>query len=385
MHTATRMAVPWIEKMRHANPTAHLCGYGLYAPLNAGYLRSLGVESIFGGEFENALCSLARHLAAGQPKPAQPLISLDRIGFLTPDRAGLPPLSRYASVIHAGAKSPAGYTEASRGCKHLCRHCPVVPVYQGKFRVIPIDTVLADVEQQVTAGARHITFGDPDFLNGPTRARRLIEAFHARFPEITYDATIKIEHILRHRDLLPMLARTGCLFITSAVESVDDAVLALLAKGHTRAGFLEAIRLCRDAGLALSPTFIPFTPWTSLDGYRRLLATLVETEMSGNVAPVQFALRLLIPNGSPLLELDSVRGVTTGFDPASLTWRWLHPDPAVDRLSAALLALVAAFEKQNAPRETIFAAIWEKAHGRPPDFRLPARAAIPYLTEPWYC
>ena len=92
---------------------------------------------------------------------------------------------------------------------------------------------------------------------------------------------------------MPRLKETGCLFVTSAVESVDDAVLEKLEKGHTRADFLEVVRHFRAAGLALAPTFIPFTPWTTRESYRELLAVLLEQDLVENVAPIQLALRLL--------------------------------------------------------------------------------------------
>ena len=124
-----------------------------------------------------------------------------------------------------GTARVVGSTEATRGCKHLCRHCPIVPVYDGQFRVVPVDVVLADIRAQVAQGAMHVSFGDPDFFNGPTHARRIVEAFHREFPSVTYDAIIKVEHLLTHRELLPVLVETGCLFVTSAVESVDDDAL----------------------------------------------------------------------------------------------------------------------------------------------------------------
>ena len=62
----------------------------------------------------------------------------------------------------------------------------------------------------------------------------LVEAFHHQFPQITYDVTIKIEHLRKHEAHLPRLKETGCLFVISAVESLDDAVLDILDKGHTR-------------------------------------------------------------------------------------------------------------------------------------------------------
>src|SRR5262249_23235238 len=162
------------------------------------------------------------------------------------DRSGLPALARYATLqMPDGSRRVVGYTEASRGCKHVCRHCPVVPIYDGQFRIVQPDVVMADIAAQVRAGAQHITFAAPAFLNGPTHAMRIVEALNREHPAVSYDVTIKIEHLLAHRDLLSGLADTGCAFVTSAVESVDDRVLAILDKGHTRAGFVQAVGACR--------------------------------------------------------------------------------------------------------------------------------------------
>jgi radical SAM superfamily enzyme YgiQ (UPF0313 family) len=378
MHTATRLAVPVIERIQRINSTVRLCCYGLYAPLNESYLRKLGVQTILGGEFEPGLLALANGREVG------PVISLDRLQFLTPLRSGFPSLDKYAHLRINGTKKRAGYTEASRGCKHLCRHCPVVPVYQGAFRVVQPDAVLEDIRGQVAAGAQHITFGDPDFFNGPTHAIRIVETMHREFPELSYDATIKIEHLRKHRDLLPRLKDTGCLFVTSAVESVDDAVLEKLDKGHTRADFVEVTREVRSAGLTLAPTFIAFTPWTTRESYRELLATLVELDLTEHVAPIQLALRLLIPRGSRLLELGEIQTVITGFDEPALLYRWKHPDSTVDALAEQALKLAARKES----RKDIFRKLWNLvADGRPlpKNFDLMPRATIPYMDEPWYC
>jgi radical SAM superfamily enzyme YgiQ (UPF0313 family) len=377
MHTATRLAVKVIERVRRLNPAARLACYGLYAPLNEAYLRKLGVQTILGGEFEPDLVGLTN----GQ-QPMQ-RVSLDRLQFRTPVRADLPALEQYARLRINGTAKVAGYTEASRGCKHLCRHCPVVPVYQGAFRVVQPEVVLEDVRQQVAAGAEHISFGDPDFFNGPAHAMRIVDALHREFPALTYDATIKIEHLLKHRELLPRLKETGCLFVTSAVESVDDMVLRKLEKGHTRADFVELVGEFRGVGLILAPTFIAFTPWTTRESYRDLLAKLVELELVENVAPVQLALRLLIPGGSRLLELEDIRSVVTGFDEPALLHRWKHQDAEVDALAEQALKLAA----RKGSRREIFRSIWDLtcAAPLPEDFDLMPRATIPYMDEPWYC
>ena len=259
----------------------------------------------------------------------------------------------------------------------------MVPVYQGAFRIVQPDVVLEDIRRQVAGGAQHITFGDPDFFNGPTHAMRVIEMLHQEFPELSYDATIKIEHLRNHRDLLPRLKETGCLFVTSAVESVDDAVLEKLDKGHTRADFVEVVRDFRSAGLTFAPTFIAFTPWTTRRSYRELLATLVDLDLVENVAPIQLALRLLIPRGSLLLDLDEIQSVITGFDEPALLNRWKHPDPAMDALAEQALKLAA----KKSPRREIFRQLWALVADQPltENFDLMPRATIPYMDEPWYC
>ncbi len=399
MHTATRLAIALLPMIRALNPSAHLSAYGLYAPVNELHLRRLGIQTILGGEFEEGLASLMSRIRSGGANGAQvePVVSLARQKFLVPDRSDLVPLEKYARlVMPAGPSRAVGYTEASRGCKHLCRHCPIVPVYQGVFRVVDRDVVLEDIRRQVAAGAQHITFGDPDFFNGIGHALPLIEELHQAFPHLTYDVTIKIEHLLKHQDVLPTLRDTGCLFVTSAVESVDDAVLEKLDKHHTRADFLRVVDEFRGVGLTIQPTFVPFTPWTTLEGYCELLQTLREHDLIENVAPIQLAIRLLIPAGSRLLELPDVLEFVGPFDESELVYPWKNPDPRVDRLCEELQAIVHAGEKKNRSRRRIFERIEQATHASAglrgnallPETVMPilaSRAAIPYLNEPWYC
>jgi radical SAM superfamily enzyme YgiQ (UPF0313 family) len=384
MHTATRLALPVIDRLRRTRPDLSLCAYGLYAPLNQSLLREHGVDIVLGPEAEADLVAAAMPgLKPGRSEGP----GIPRLQFITPDRSGLPPLSRYASLqMPDGSQRIAGATEATRGCKHRCRHCPIVPVYDGQFRVVPVDVVLADIDHQVAAGAEHITFGDPDFFNGPTHARRLVEALHARHPQVSYDVTIKIEHVLRHRDLLPVLAATGCAFITSAVESVDDEILVKLDKGHTRADFIEACALAADHELILAPTFVAFTPWTTLDGYRHLLRIVADLDLIEHVSPVQWGLRLLVTYESRLLELPDVRELVGPFNARTLTYPWTHPDPRVDDLQMAIAAMVGVRAQES--RRDVFARVCEIANltsvARMVDAAIP-RATIPYLNEPWYC
>ncbi len=388
MHTATRLAVKLIPSLREKNPSARICCYGLYAPMNAEYLQSLGVEKLIGGEFERELVAWAGASPLNGAPPS--VVSLERLTFQLPDRAGLAPIEKYAHlVLPQGGYKVVGSTEASRGCKHLCRHCPIVPVYKGAFRIVPREVVMEDVRRQIAAGAQHISFGDPDFLNGIGHAVPLLEEFHREFPGVTYDVTIKIEHLRKHETLLPKLRDTGCLFVISAVESVNDEILAMLDKGHTRADFIEVARKFRAIGLTLHPTFVPFTPWTTMEGYLDLLRVLQEEELVENVAPVQLGIRLLIPEGSRLLELDELRKIIGSFDAESLAYPWMNPDERLDLLSSKVQEIAAASDVAKWSRSRTFAAIWRAAHDasgiKAPELKSSVAGAVPFLSEPWYC
>ena len=409
MHTATRIAVPLIERVKQWQPRVHLCCYGLYAPLNEPFLRKLGVQTILGGEFETGLVALVARLQTGhaanggQQVPTieatqpEPLINLARQAFQVPDRRGLPALDRYASLdLGDGQPRTVGYTEATRGCKHHCRHCPIVPVYNGHFRLVPREVVLADIRNQVALGAQHITFGDPDFFNGPGHALPLVQALHAEFPDLTYDVTIKVEHLLQQATQLPILRDTGCLFVTSAVEAVDDDILRYLDKGHTRADFIEVTQRCRQIGLTLNPTFVAFNPWLTSAGYLDLLTVMGDLDLIAQVAPIQYAIRLLIPAASRLLTLPSIQALIHPFDEAALVYPWQHPDPRVDQLQQEVIGFVQTAEKQGQSRYAIFEGIWrlaQEAQGasgglrlsEPPTLHQRHSSYAPRLSEPWYC
>jgi hypothetical protein len=287
----------------------------------------------------------------------------------------------------------AGYTEASRGCKYTCRHCPIVPIYNGRFRIVQRDIVLADIRQQVAAGAKHITFGDPDFLNGPGHAMPIVTELHAEFPDLSYDVTIKIEHLLKHDDLLPTLRDTGCVFITSAVEAVDDQILALLEKGHTRAGFEKAAGRLHELGLTMNPTFVAFTPWTTLTGYFDMLLAIGNLHLIEHVSPIQYAIRLLIPSGSRLLELDETHEFVESFDQSALCYPWQHPDPVMDQLYIKVFKLVQENQTNRESRETLFKQVWQVTLEMIGDvdniFAMNqswdlAASPVPKMSESWY-
>jgi radical SAM superfamily enzyme YgiQ (UPF0313 family) len=395
MHTALRLGLEAAARIRAENPGALLAFHGLYAPLQWDLLVRAGAAGVLGGECEDLLVELARAVERGEDLgrfvqrggAGAPTARLD---YPVPSRAALPPLSRYARLQDAsGGERLAAYAETTRGCKHLCRHCPIPAVYGGRFVAVPVETVLADLARQLDAGARHVTFGDPDFLNGPAHALRVAEGLARRFPGTTFDFTAKVEHLLRHAETLPALAAAGALFVTSAVESLSDRVLAKLDKGHSRADALAAFDVCARVGLALRPSLLPFTPWSTLEDLLDLVDVFEARGWLAQLDPVQLSIRLLVPPGS-LLEGDPEIAFE-GFDERALTWRWRHPDPRMDALHARVAAEVeAGAAAREEPLETIARvkalalAAAGLPHGHVRVLAADTRRA-PRLTESWFC
>ena len=399
MHTALRLGVAVAERVRTVNAACHIAFYGLYATLNADHLLAGVADSVMSGEIESTLVDLARRLGSSQhpqgdgwPRASRlPRPVLQKLSFPVPSRAKLPSLKKYAHLERDGGLEAVGYVEASRGCTHMCRHCPIPPVYGGRFFVVPIAVLLTDIRQQVDAGASHVTFGDPDFLNGPGHALAVARALHAEFPSLTFDVTAKIEHLLRHRDRLPELARLGCAFVVSAAESLSDTVLAHLDKGHTRADVETAVRLVSAAGMALRPTWVPFTPWTTLDDYRELLDFVESHELIDAIDPVQYSIRLLVPPGSLLLESPALRPFLGDLVKDQFYFRWTHPDSRMEALHHEVSSAVAGAADRNQDAADTFYRVRGLADGasgvgpRPFAPPAPGRKRPPRLTEPWFC
>lgn len=373
MHTAMRVAMSAAAAVRRRRPELPICLYGLYAPVSRDLTVGRLADRVIAGEYEPALVAWA-----GGDEADSGLIQLDRGTFGTPARDLLPPLERYARLRIGGEERLVGYVEASHGCVHMCRHCPLPTVYDGRIRIVGADTVIADVDQLVAMGAQHITFGDPDFLNGVTHSVRVVRELHDRFPALTFDVTTKVEHVLEHAHVWPELAASGCLFAVSAVECLNDEILRKLDKGHTAEQASAAVALLREHGIEMRPSLMPFTPWTREDDLREIFDWVVAEDLIGNVDPIHYTIRMLVPEGS--LALPEMAEHVGAYDAESLSYRWTSPLDALQRRLAAIAAAGA-----DEPPANTFYQLRREVFGEEPQIDTGSVEGRPRMTEPWFC
>ena len=306
-----------------------------------------------------------------------------------PDRSALPGLANYAHLISAGEKQLVGYVETTVGCAHMCRHCPVPVVFNGKFKAVPANEVLSQINQLYEEGAKHITFGDPDFLNGPAHALRIVRAMREIHPDLTFDATVKVEHVLEHPEIWAELAQLGLKFIVSAFEHTSDEILTRLGKGHSRSDIVTALALLRENRIEVRPSLMPFTPWTDRGSLIDLIEFLFDYDLVESIDPVQLSIRLLVPLNSLVLA-DS--GTAFGnWNSELLSYEWASQDPVIDQLQTELAAIAEESQAIEQDSLTTFNRMRNAIYAR---FNLapPVRSQTsstcwdrPRLSESWFC
>lgn len=386
MHTAMRLAMPTAHRIRDLHPGLPIAFYGLYADVGRERTHGVVTDAIFCGEYEPDLVGWVNGLSVSIGRQVR--VSLGRGDFLVPYRGGLPGLGEYARLEHMGRARLAGAVEASHGCRHRCRHCPIPAVYDGRLRVVGEGPVQADIDQLVAMGAEHITFADADFLNAPVYSMSLLRSAHARHPRLSFDITVKVEHILKHRGLWPEMADLGVLFVVSAFESVDNRTLDILDKGHSVADMAESVRVLRSSDIHIRPTWLPFLPWTTPGDVAGILAFVDDNNLAAALDPVQLAIKVLIPEGSLLVNHPEMSPYLSYFDPEALTWLWDFVEPDSERLHKELDRIAAVASDCAEEAEVTLAAmraIVSEISGVDLGPQPPMEREVPRLSESWFC
>ena len=107
-------------------------------------------------------------------------------------------------------------------------------------------------------------------------------------------------------------------FLLHFFDDLSDALLEQLALerlglAHARADeAAQAVALLREHGIEIRPSWLPFTPWATPQDILEILDFVIANEMVGNVDPIQYTIRLLVPKGSDIESIEDLAGKTVG-------------------------------------------------------------------------
>ena len=119
---------------------------------------------------------------------------------------------------------------------------------------------------------------------------------------------------------------------------------------------------------------------------------VVRYDLIGNVDPVQYSIKLLMPEGSLMLSVPEVQPYIGDYDAERLTYTWRAADERTIALQRSIAAIVADGLAAGKTVTGIFCDVRDAAlaaAGRVVDDRTLILAGStegrPRLTEPWFC
>jgi hypothetical protein len=117
---------------------------------------------------------------------------------------------------------------------------------------------------------------------------------------------------------------------------------------------------------------MPFTPWTTREDVADIVRFVERHDLVGNVDAVQFTIRLLVPEGSLILDVPDWEPAP--YDADALSYPWTSELDDLQRELAAIAERGGAFEE-------IRAAVL----GESGQIEVGSVEGRPRLTEPWFC
>ncbi len=371
MHTATILSIEYIKDKKLPNK---VFTFGLYGSVledfNSSIIHIKDIESdeltSFLGLYENQKFSLKNNI---------------------PNREIFPDISNYAHLVDGSNNLIAGSVETTYGCKHSCTHCPIPISFNGSFKTYSFEKIVNDVQNQVNQGAKHISFNDPDFFNGPMHALKILEALNKKFPGITYDSTIKVEHIIKYKKYFKELASLNMVFVISAFETTNDKVLSILEKNHTRSDLNNSIEISQEFSIDIRPTWMPFSPWTELKDLSNIVELIEGYQLRETVDPIQLTIKLLIPKHSLIIQRPEIKKYLGNYEKESLSYQWKYENIDAEKLQFRLFDFILNNSELNEHKQYLgMVNIIEEFTGRKllTNFKYDFKN-VPKLSETWFC
>ena len=389
MHTAMALGLRVAARVRAANPTAHVCFFGLYAVLNRELLASGGVaDSVLAPDSEEQLVAIAsggaararRHLA-GATIWSRRVTGCRRSSatraWRSPASGASPATPRRRAAASTSAVT-ARFRRSTAAASSPSRSTSCWPTCAGRSR-----------RARATS-----TSATPTSSTGPSHALRVARALHAEHPGRDVRASRpRSSTSLAHADAVRELAALGALFVVSAVESLSDRVLAALAKGHHAADVGRALAVVRAApACRCARRSSRSRRGRRSADYLELCSFIRDNRLQDEVDPVQLSIRLLVPPGSLLLAAPDI---APSLGPAGSGGAHLpvdSPRSAHGSAGGRRLGAGRSRRRSQAPRprtRSRASTAWPRRVAgidMPADKpRLRLSAPPPHLTEPWFC
>jgi anaerobic magnesium-protoporphyrin IX monomethyl ester cyclase len=160
-------------------------------------------------------------------------------------------LHKYHFAGMAGRDAPYALIEGGRGCPHECTFCTQWKHWEGTWRAKTPERIADEM------GFCHQNFGSKfiwltdDNLGGGNRIGTLAdEIIKRKMPDdVTWFVQARCDDIIRNKDVLPKLRKSGLIWVLLGVENSEQSVLDNFNKGITPNEAKEAVKLLKKNGI----------------------------------------------------------------------------------------------------------------------------------------
>jgi len=245
------------------------------------YLK-VGIPVVMGG-FHPTLCpdeaaQYADSIVIGDAEDTWPLVLQDAenkalkpkyvssflpIGEVEPDRA----------IFQGKSYAPVSLVEFKRGCRFSCDFCSIHAMYRGQIRHKSLKSVFRDIDRN---SRKYLFFTDDNFYADIPSLTAILHELATR--RLKWACQISAD-IIKHPELVPLMAKAGCVVALIGFESLDRDNLLQMRKGWALDDYRRIIRLFNDHGIMVYGTFIIGYDHDTIDTFERTLDFALENKL----------------------------------------------------------------------------------------------------------
>jgi len=155
----------------------------------------------------------------------------------------------------------------TRGCPYACLFCE--HVFGRKYRGHSAEYIINEIEHlQKEYGIKEIQFVDDTFLLDPQKIKTFCNLILEKGIDLTWSCHGRIDVIYQNMELINLIKKAGCWYISFGIESGNKDILTFLRKGINFKQVNEVINQVNKSGIFTKGYFMIGNPTETEEDFK---------------------------------------------------------------------------------------------------------------------